>query len=92
MNTQVKAGGIARVQGRTKPGSFSHGFRAGQLVEVVEVTGNTYDGHTVVNVVGPFGRSDMDNTQRLMQSVSLSALKPAKQAMRKRDEYLNRRG
>lgn len=87
MKTNYKAGDIVRVQGRSKPGSYFHGFKYGQLVVVAsDQQGGLVDVHGVYTT-GP-----CPNSSRIQQTVAASALKPAKQAMRWRGAYTNRRG
>jgi len=83
MTTQLKVGDLVRVLGRCdKRGGTYHSFKNGQVVEVEVLSG--WNG-----VAGYIRCISLDG---YTQSLALHQVKPAKQAMRKRDEYANRRG
>lgn len=82
-----KEGDIVRVQGRTKDGSYSHGYKAGQLVVVAK----QYPGGLIV-VHGAHTAGGIATGSRIYQTMAVTNVKLAKQAMRWRGAYTNRRG
>lgn len=80
MTTTIKAGDLVRVPGwSTSPLCYGHGLPQGAVCPVVE--GPDRDGDFEVR----------HPSESYTQLIHGSVLKPAKQAMRKRDEYQNRR-
>lgn len=79
-----KVGDLVRMAGRTTTGACGHGFKHGQVVEVLDVDAWGNPGCPSIKVRGA-GVLD----QLVMWN---HPMRLAKQAMRKRDEYLNRRG
>lgn len=86
-NQMYKPGDLVRsnVEGNTL-----NRYKSGQVVEVVRM-GGWGDSGNLGNYRYVMTRT-IGDTSDAMQSLRLTAVKPAKQAMRKRDEYLNRRG
>lgn len=101
---EFKVGDLVRVSGRAftnghKVGEVRHHIKPGSVVAIQTVTFDAHDGEYYYGVSGPsrhdvrYGEPKNPNTARTVhQCVYGTQLKPAKQAMRKRDEYQNRRG
>lgn len=84
MKQQVfKVGDLVRVHGRTLSG-YGHGIRQGAVCRVVIPTSALGN----VGVAGPSRCGDFE----VVQGVTPSHVKLAKQATKKRDLYANRRG
>lgn len=86
--SKLRAGDIVRIKGRSKEGGYSHGFKSGQLVAVVV----EHDHGGLVDVVGAHTAGCYPTGNRIRQTVAVTHLKLAKQAMRKRAQYAARRG
>lgn len=82
MTTQLKVGDLVRLPGNSKGNSTA--FKQGRVVEVIGFD-EDYPGQLTV-------RATLRNSKELRQWLSGHHVKPAKQAMRKRDEYANRWG
>lgn len=86
MKTKLKVGDLVRVGGHARRGA-----RRGARVEGRGPRHHIKSG-TVCTVVSLQDNYVTVQTSDLMQMVGLGVVKLAKQAMRKRDEYKNRRG
>ena len=81
---EFKPGDLVRVPGRTEYLCFSHDLPQGSVCEVARVL--DYSDYLLVELRHPCGR------KQYTQAVNSPVLKLAKQAMRKREQYGNRRG
>lgn len=80
---KYKVGDLVRVLGRRAAGYY-HCFKYGQVVEVVR-TGTGPKGALTLRGTDP------KTGQAISQWLGVAEVKPAKQAMRKREQYKNRR-
>lgn len=81
---EFKVGDLVRIKGSSIVGGYCHGIYQGAVCRVLGPS--TLAGH-IVDVIGPHTLGGAP----VLQGVSRTHLQLAKQAMRKRDEYKNRR-
>lgn len=85
--SQYKVGDLVRVHAH-RVDEHPHGIPSGAVCEVVALWG--WGGKDPARLLVRL--PSWEGGAHLEQSVRLTSIKPAKQAMRKRDQYANRRG